>query len=84
MTYQFDQNDVEIINDTTGNGLMFQKDGKTFSITQQAYIWDKETYRANLRCDDDECYGYVVWQISEQDCEDESHACDWDKFDVYA
>ena len=83
MSYQFDNTQVTIVDDISGNGLSFTKDGKSFEITQQAYVWDKDTYRASLNCDG-EYFGYVVWKIIDRECEDESNACDWDKFDVYA
>lgn len=46
------------------------------------------TYSAPLVCPDDAEYpddtvGKIEWDIIEPDFDDESNACDWDKFDVY-
>jgi len=82
MKHAFNNTQVEIIKDVTGNGLTFTKDGKTYTITQQAYMWDSETYRAQLECEGEE-FGIVVWDIIDINCDDESNACDWDKFNVY-
>lgn len=61
------------------------KNGKTYFLKQDAYISDRvgmlDYYMAHATDEDDmDCT--IFWPIVNDDCDDESNACDWDDFRV--
>ena len=55
---------------------------KKLYLSQQAYISDDGlTYEASA-IDDDENNYKIYWDVTCQDADDESDACDWDDFRV--
>ena len=53
--------------------------GKTFTLTQDAYITSngsRDYYRAHA-VDANQNEYYILWDIIDADCDDESNACDW-------
>jgi hypothetical protein len=62
--------------------------GKELTITQNPYINTvitggeyEDVYMAHA-IDDEENEYRVVWNIEDATCEDDSMACDWDKYSV--
>lgn len=53
--------------------------GKTITLTQDAYITSngsRDYYRAHA-VDANQNEYYILWDIIDADCDDESNACDW-------
>lgn len=92
MNFQFDQSEINFKRLSTGeiefrqNGVLYRSVGEASHDSNP--INQRQTYSAPLVCPEDQEYpedaiGRVVWDIICPDSEDESDACDWDKFDIY-
>lgn len=65
--------------------------GLELRLTQDPYIEDlmlsgmqrKVVYQAHAVDENDDEY-IIIWNVIDLSCEDESEACDWDKFTVKA
>lgn len=86
MIYQYDNTAVNATLHADGT-MSFEKGGEFFRTETDAWIDNFQggaAYQAYLVDADGDQVGLVVWEIANPDCDDQSDACDWDKFDVYA
>ena len=60
-------------------GEVETKEGVKLALTGIPFIGKAEKYRANAIDMDMKTY-VVVWDIINHECEDESDACDWEKY----
>lgn len=92
MEYQFSNSEIEYTCNADGiiefrhEGVLYRSNGPaTFDNSPNN---NYSTYSAPLVCPEDaewpdDTVGKIEWDIINADCDDESSACDWDKFDVY-
>lgn len=92
MKYKFSNSEIEYTSNADGI-IEFRHEGVLYRSVGQATFDNSpnnnfSTYSAPLVCPEDAEYpddtaGKIEWDIIDADCDDESNACDWDKFDVY-
>lgn len=92
MKYQFNHTaDVKFSFNANGevefthNSIVYRSVGQaTFDNSQSN---NYSTYSAPLVCPEsdypDDIAGRIEWDIIKHECDDESDACDWDKFSIY-
>lgn len=89
MEYLFDQTAVTFIDAPADVDHRFMYDGRTYETVGQAYHscrpnGELQTFQSNLVCLDDGAFaGYLVYDVINENCDDQADACNWDKFDVY-
>lgn len=92
MKYLVSSQDLEFTSTNDGT-IEFRHNGTLYRSVVQATFDNNpnnsySTYSTHLVCPEDEEYpedfaGKIEWDIINPDTDDESDACDWDKFDVY-
>jgi len=92
MNYQFDNTaNIDFTFNAEGE-VEFRHEGILYRSVGQATFDNSpnnnySTYSAPLVNPESEypedTVGRIEWDIINSDCEDESDACDWDKFDIY-
>lgn len=92
MQYLVSSADLQFTSNNEGE-VEFRHEGILYRSVGQATFNNSpndnfSTYGAPLVCPEDEEYpdsivGQVRWTIINEECEDESEACNWDEFDIY-
>lgn len=92
MKYVANSTEIDYTSNADGS-IEFRRDGILYRSEGQPTFDNSpnnnySTYSAPLVCPEDAEYpedtvGKIEWDIIDSDCDDESNACDWDKFDIY-
>jgi len=63
-------------------GQIFETEDEEYTLVQVPYISECGEYYKAMAYDSSGDEVVITWDILRHDCEDESEACDWNKFDI--